>query len=231
VLRIANSAFYGLAQEVYSVRDAIIVIGFEAVRSLAISAAVVTGVWVEDEYFDNKSFWVHSLGCGIFAELIAKKLRYAKPDAAFTIGVLHDIGRVIILQTIPDKYREVMITSQSDHSYLWQAERKVLGFHHGDVGARLIAKWKLPIEFEGAIHYHHEADKAGTASLLAHIIALADALSYNVQLTGKEMRITQPLYKGLWEPLGLSNDEVRDIRNQADVIKERTLVFYTTVTS
>jgi HD-like signal output (HDOD) protein len=142
LLRISNSAFYGLAQEVYTVQDAIIIIGFEAVRSIAISAFVVSGVWAEDEIFDARQFWVHSLSCGLYARAAADRMRRVKPDVAFTLGVLHDIGRIVLIQTIPRAYRTLLQTLKAQRCYLWQAERSLLRFHHGEIGAVVARKCK-----------------------------------------------------------------------------------------
>jgi putative nucleotidyltransferase with HDIG domain len=231
VLRIANSAFYGMAEDIYTVRDAIIVIGLDAVRSLAVSAAVVTGVWVDDEAFDKKRFWIHSLGTGIFAETIALRLRQPKPDAVFTLGVLHDIGRVILLQAVPDRYHTVLETARAWRCYLWQAEREVLGFDHGEIGARLTRKWRLPPEYGEAIQCHHQPSRAPRDARLAYVLSLADALSHNVETSEREATLTPPLYRSLWEPLGLSDAAVREIRSRTDFILERARAFYDTATA
>jgi putative nucleotidyltransferase with HDIG domain len=226
LLRIANSAFYGLAQEVYTVRDAIIVIGFEAVRSIAISALVVTGMWVEDDVFDARRFWVHSLSCGMFAQSVAAHVRRVTPDVAFTLGVLHDIGQIIFVQTIPKSYRPLLQALKSQRCYLWQAERALLGYHHGEIGAAIARKWNLPVAYCDAIRLHHESDISPTTSLLARLLTLSDALSHYTDPSERERRTVQPLHKSLWEPLGLDESAIRAIILQAKEIGTRTQFFY-----
>jgi len=226
VLRIANSAFYGLSHEISTVREAIIIIGFGAVRSIAIAAAVVSGVWVEDDLFDARKFWTHGLRCGLFADALASMLPTVKPEIAFTLGVLHDIGQVIILQTIPDNYHDVMTTLQQHRKYLWQVERDVLGFDHGEIGGRASRKWRLPPVYCEAIEYHHEPAAAPAESRLAQMLALADSLSHHAGISGPPERTVQPVYRGLWEPLGLSEAAVRQVLERAAAIDVRTRSFY-----
>jgi putative nucleotidyltransferase with HDIG domain len=231
VLRVANSAFYGMAQRVYTVRDAILLLGYEEVRGLAIAAAAVTGMWVESELFDRKKFWIHSLSCGLFAEAIARRLRHPKPEAVFTLGVLHDIGRVIMIQSQPLQYKNAIEMSRSQKLYLWKAERAVFGFHHADVGSGLAHKWNLPEGYAEAIKYHHEYDSSVTELRLARILALADALSHNADTSVDEGCPTQPLYRSLWEPVGFDEAAVRDVRSSVGSIRQRTNEFYDTAIS
>jgi HD-like signal output (HDOD) protein len=226
VLRIANSAFYGLAQEIHSVRDAIIIIGFEGARALAISTSMVSGVWVDDKAFDARRFWMHGLRCGLFAEMIARKLKYALPEIAFTLGVLHDIGRIILVQTAPERYRDVLAELRTQRKYLWQVELGILGFHHGGIAGMAAHKWGLPPEYCDAIEFHHEPERARNDSQLARLLTLADSLSHYCAGPDREERIVQPLYRALWEPLGLDEPTIREFLGNADLLALRTRSFY-----
>lgn len=225
LLRIANSAFYGMAQEIFTVRDAILIIGFDAVRSVAISAAAVTGVWVNDEMFNMEQFWKHSLSCGLFAESIAKKVHYPTPEVVFTLGVLHDIGRVVIIQSLSQRYRDVLSLMKEQHMYLWKAERDVLGFHHGEVGARLAENWRFPTAYSNAIRFHHEPEAVPEESGVTCMLSLADAMSHHAFAYDRKERITQPLFHSLWEPLQLTESDVRMLLKHKETIQERTEAF------
>jgi HD-like signal output (HDOD) protein len=181
---------------------------------------------VEDDLFNGRTFWMHGLRCGLFAQAVATRVPSVKPEIAFTLGVLHDIGRVIILQTIPDSYRDVMIAMREQRKYLWQVEREVLGFHHGEIGGRASGRWHLPSAYCEAIEFHHEPARAAEESRLAHTLALADSLSYYAGASGVLERAVQPVYRGLWEPLGLAEAVVRDIVQQSAAIDVKTRSFY-----
>lgn len=230
LLRVANSAFYGMAQEIYTVRDAIIVIGFEAVHALAISAAVVCGVWVKDELFEPKQFWGHSLTCGLFAEAVAKRLRCSKPEVAFTLGIIHDIGRIAIMQSDPERCRRVYETAARDKVYLFKAEKLVLGFDHAEIGAAMSEKWRLPASYTQAIRHHHTPETVTTDREITYALALANALSHYAFSEPATRAHAQPLYRGLWEPMGLTEADVRSILELQPQILDRAKSFYNSVT-
>lgn len=229
LLRIANSAFYGMPEEIYTVRDAIILIGFEAVQSLAISAEVIKGVWSDDEVFDAKRMWEHSLSCALFAEAIARRLHNQKPEVVFTLGVLHDVGRAIMIQMMTEQFKQTLEIAYTQKLYLWKAEREVFGFHHGEVGSRLVENWKLPKSYSTAIRFHHEPDSATSEKELTYILSLADAASHFAFRAASDKLIVPPLYRDLWEPLGLSEDAVREIIAQKEGIEEKTKSFFQAV--
>ncbi|MBL0062975.1 MAG: HDOD domain-containing protein [bacterium] len=137
ILRVSNSAFYSPVERVYTVRDAINYIGFETVRSLTVTNTVVKGLWVEDENFSKQMFWRHSLRCGLFARTIAHALQLQSPDILFTLGVLHDVGRAAIIQQDPKLYQKALEFMHHNGVALWQAEQKVFGYNHADVGGFL----------------------------------------------------------------------------------------------
>lgn len=228
LLRVANSAFYGMSEDIYTVRDAIVLIGFDAVQSLAISAEVVSGVWAADELFNAKQIWGHSLSCGLFAEAYARKIGSVKPEVAFTLGILHDIGRVIIIQCAPELYRKAIEKMKTERSYLWRAEEEVMGFHHGEVGAQLVTNWKLPHAYSEAIGLHHEPFKAEHEIELTYLISLANATTHQAFPVDIGGRTSLPLTKSLWEPIGLTEDDVRQVLQQKNEVRFRAETFFNT---
>lgn len=228
LLRISNSPFYGKSEHVESITDAVMLIGFNAVRSLAVAAAAVSGVWSNHELFDARRFWFHSLSCGLFAEMTARRMRMNKPEAMFALGVLHDIGRVIMIQYIPDAYGEAVKLMNEKRIYLWRAEREVLGFDHAEAGERLAKRWRLPQLLSQSIRFHHEPQEAPAGDEYSHVLALANALSHSAFSADFEGRIYQPLYRDLWIPLGLDEPSVRSILANKRQIEERTSAFYET---
>ncbi|MDD5087844.1 MAG: HDOD domain-containing protein [bacterium] len=228
LLRVANSAFYGLTQRVYTVRDAIQIIGFEEVRSLALTATVVGGLWVDDELFHRQRFWRHSLRCGLFARIIAIRLRYSKPEVVFTLGVLHDIGRAAMIRNDAEAYRRTVSLMSGEGVVLWKAERRVFGFDHADVGAAMAGKWNLPSSFVSGIRHHHQPNEQDPDFLLGQILALSDSLSHAASPADRGNYITPPLFHGLWDPLGLDEATVRSIFEERDFIEQQTRSLYET---
>jgi HD-like signal output (HDOD) protein len=140
LLRVSNSAFYAPPQRVHTVRDAIQFIGFDAVRSLAVSTTIVSGLWVDDEMFNRQAFWRHSLRCGLFARKIGEHVAAQSPDILFTLGVLHDIGRAALIQYSPTEYHAALESMRRNGKPLWKAEQEMFGVDHADIGGMLAEK-------------------------------------------------------------------------------------------
>lgn len=228
ILRISNSAFYAPVERVYTVRDAIRFVGFETVRSLAITSTMMKRIWVDDESFSRQMFWRHSLRCGLFARAIASRLKTIPADVLFTIGVLHDIGRAAMIQHDAAQYREVIEAAKSKRIYLWQAENNSFGTNHAELGGQLAIKWNLPHSYSEAISWHHEPMRAGEFRLIAQIITLADALAHSVSPKDREGLMTPPLVSNLWEPIGLDQSAVQSIYSLSEAIEEHTRSLFET---
>lgn len=157
ILRMVNSAHYNLTQKVKKIDQALSLLGIDAVRNIAVSASVsqVFNNMGENSSFNMKLFWWHSLMCAVLADLIAKKTSYPHPDEAFLSGLLHDIGKLVLLANYPDEYQEIINASENG-SQLFIEEDERLGITHFETGARLIKHWQLQSFVGDAILYHHE---------------------------------------------------------------------------
>jgi len=179
VLRLTNSAFYGLAREVESVRQAVVIIGFEAIRNLVLSASVLDmfkGKNLDEEY--QEKYWRHSLSTAVCCRLLAGKVRsrgMVDPDAAFSAGLLHDVGKMVICCFLPDEYKAIKAERETDpNSADFVIEERLLGYNHAVIGGFLGAQWKIPAKLVGAITYHHHPDQSEGDDPIAYVVALAD---------------------------------------------------------
>lgn len=144
VLRVANSPFYGLQTQVGSIRDAIVVLGFSTVRSLVLTATVVSGLPAgRCPGFSQELFWRHGLGVAVAARALARKLG-RRADELFIAGLLHDIGRLAMVVVAPEDYAEVIATSRAQDCTRQEAEMSVFGYDHAAVGAALAQRWNFP---------------------------------------------------------------------------------------
>jgi putative nucleotidyltransferase with HDIG domain len=182
VLKLTNSAFYGLAREIDSVKQAVVVVGIEAIKNLVLSASVIDmfkGKQLDEEYQEH--FWRHSLATAFCGRLMARSFKasgMADPDAAFSAGLLHDIGKMVISCFLPDEFKQFKQAREQqpgtpDHVI----EREVLGYDHAQIGGFLAVQWKLPPKLGDAIAHHHNPEQSIGGNMLAHIIHLADAVS------------------------------------------------------
>ena len=182
VLKLTNSAFYGLAREIDSVKQAVVVVGIEAIKNLVLSASVIDmfkGKQIDEEY--QEQFWRHSLATAFCGRLMARAFRasgIADPDAAFSAGLLHDIGKMIISCFLPEEFAQFKAARAqqpgvADHVL----EKEVLGYDHAQIGGFLAVQWKLPPKLGDAIANHPSPVQSVGGNPLAHIIHLADLVA------------------------------------------------------
>jgi putative nucleotidyltransferase with HDIG domain len=181
VLRMVNSAAYGFNRQISSIQHGIMILGFNTVRGLVLSASIfkLLGQSGTDSRLNHQKFWEHSLATASAARSLAKFLRIPEAEEAFSGGMLHDIGKVVLDVYFMESYRQVVETaakkgiSMHGEEYL-ALERELLGTTHAELGALLTAKWKLPITITEVIQYHHQPNLATLAPQMVHLIALAN---------------------------------------------------------
>lgn len=173
LIKISNSAYYGFARRVSTVREAVLVLGFKQVRQVAVGASIMNTFRASrpDEGFDLDLFWGHSVAVAVAAESVAKKTRQAKPEDAFTAGILHDIGRLAIRQVMPDKFEEAVALARTGQCSLHAAEQSITGVSHDEVGRALGEKWKFPAHLIDAVAGHHDGRLTLEDDGLAGIVA------------------------------------------------------------
>ncbi len=145
ILRVANSAFYGYPRRITTVRDSVVLIGFRAVRATAIAAAIIDLFpGADDGPFSMDLFWGHAVACGVVAEAIARETGHARPDEAFTAGILHDLGRLVLSQYEPERFGRVLYRALNGAEEMQIAERVEFGYDHTQVGSALTEQWSFP---------------------------------------------------------------------------------------
>jgi putative nucleotidyltransferase with HDIG domain len=179
LLRIANSPFYGFPSNVDTISRAITLIGSRDLNDI-ILATSVTRLFqgISNDLVDMDSFWRHS----IYTASAARQLSvYLQEDAGrercFLIGLLHDIGSLLIYNKLPEQAREALLRSRYNHIDLRQAELEVIGFDHAQVGAELLRAWRLPAGLIEGVEYHHNPGLAPDYAQYAEIAFLANSLA------------------------------------------------------
>lgn len=153
VLRVANSSFYGLQRKVGSIQDAVVVLGFDAIRSLVMSAGVIQGFpSLPGSLFDRNAYWRRSFHVAGYAMALADCLRQGQ-QMAFTAGMFHDIGQLVLDVCIPEQLSEILEQQRISGQSLIEAEQSRLGFDHALIGAEVARLWNFPPEIEHAIRY------------------------------------------------------------------------------
>lgn len=176
VIRLANTAFYGLSGKVASAWRAVTVLGLATVRALATTAAF--DLFSEKGRSVPEEFWSHSVATAAASAALARRVGVQANDA-FSAGLLHDIGSALVFRRAPRRYDAVLERVENEGLPLAKAEHDEFGFTHADVGAAALGVMKFPPELVEAIGHHHHRP-ADVASLLGRLLIAADAIALRV---------------------------------------------------
>ncbi len=181
VLRIANSASMGLRERVLSTEHAAAVLGMRALRNIALQASVI-GQYdhLEGGAFDLRRLWKHSILvaqlCQSLASVCSGDLELA-PEEFYTVGLLHDLGQVVLLEAVPDDFLECVAASRRDDKPLHELEEAAFGFGHAELGARIAMRWSLPGTMVSAIQFHHGPEEEVQAEPAVALVELANRVA------------------------------------------------------
>lgn len=197
VMKLINSAYYGLEQEITSLVRAIIMLGINTVKNLALSTAVLGSIGKsESKALNMEGFWRHSLCVGVTSKLIAKKRNVDKKELEefFIAGLLHDVGKIPLNNRLPDQYVDVLGFSDRDHQTLNAVEIEVLGLDHGDAGLMIVENWGLSQQIRDAVSYHHGvADYSGDHKDIVYSVTLANYFASESDIGFSGNRYPEPV--------------------------------------
>lgn len=182
LLRLCNSVYYGLPRKVTTISEAVMIVGFTSIKSLVLM--ITTQSTLNKGLLGYKigpgDFWRHSLNTAETARFLAQKIGYAKPEESFIAGLIHDIGKMVLNQyALPEVYRATNL-AQKERLPIFQAEQKILGFDHAEVGAGLAERWNFPPVLVESIRRHHsfEPYQEGTVTqLLPSLVGLSNLIA------------------------------------------------------
>lgn len=180
ILKLANSSYYGFPRRIGTVNLAVVVLGFDTVKDLVLSVAVMDlfRKGARDGRFDVARFWDHSVRVAAASRQIARLMRWRAAGECFTAGILHDIGKIVLHQYQPREFDEMVRRVVEEGVPSLDAELDVLGATHADVGAWLAEKWGLPPVLVEAIRHHHDPARAPVEhAATAALLHLADHLA------------------------------------------------------
>ena len=184
LLRMANSAYFGLSRRIGSAREAIMLLGVRRVFELGAMAAVdaVVPETLPGYGMDASEFWTHSVAVAIIAERLSKERKLAAPTLTFTAGLLHDVGKLVISSFLAERIEALRTKLASGDLSLIACEQELLGADHAQIGAELGLVWNLPQEVVQVIACHHAPDVAneGRGDVMVDLVHAADCLSHSM---------------------------------------------------
>ena len=211
-LRLANSAFYGVSGRVATIRDAVLLLGRRTLGTMlaAVSVADSIGrsgmVGGPDAGEAIGRFWRHALACALAAQILARR-RTPDQDVAFTAGLLHDIGQLVLRAHHAEALQAVRAAAAVDDADRLPFERALLGLDHAQVGAMVARHWHFPPEVIEAIGAHHGPLAGDGPVTLADLVHVADALAHTLDLEGDEDAAVPELGAATWRRVALGADE------------------------
>lgn len=179
LLAAANSSAYGLNTRIDSARQALLVLGVDRVVNIALATALVHRYSSRTPEFDARLLWRHALGVATCGSVLAEECGF-DCETAFTGGLIHDIGQLLMFAAAPEAYSAALRIRQSRDVSILEAEREIFGYDHSAAGARLATAWQLPQEFVEAISGHH--DPAEGCDDLVNLIHVSEVLSHALDL-------------------------------------------------
>ena len=185
LLKLSNSAYYGLSRQIGTVKEAIAILGLKTLKSLvyAIISHNALDKPVRGYALEKGALWKNALTGAVYARYLAERQRYRDPETVFTAALLRDLGKIVLEAYVGEQYDTIEDVAKNEKIDFRQAEQQVLGFSHSDVGCRIAEKWNLPKRMLHVMRFHHTPTEVPDGYLnddeqtLVALVHLADGLA------------------------------------------------------
>ncbi len=228
VLRLVNSAFYGFPGRINTITHAIVILGFNTVKNIVLTASVFDKLGGKGEKgnFNLEKFWMHSIGTGVIAKEIAKKVNFRSQEESFLAGLLHDIGKVILFKYLPEEFDNVEAILEKNNILFLDAEKEAINLTHNEIGSWLSQRWNLPEDLRAAILYHHAPVLANQHKTMVNIVHAADILVRSLGIgSGGDGKI--PVFSSdVWDELKFSRQLLDKIYKDVEVEMDKSTIFF-----
>lgn len=208
ILRLVNSAYFGLANKVTSVQQAVVNLGVNTLKNTALSLALVGSLPRDNEAgLCMDRFWLHCLAVGLAARRLARASGLSRGEAEdyFVAGLLHDVGRLVLASYQSLAYRSVLETTAQDQADIFAVETAMLDATHCQVGTLLASRWGLPEPLESCLAWHHDPD--GAPSAMTDAVFAADQLAKRLGLGFSGNPVWNPFPDALAGRLGMDMEQ------------------------
>lgn len=220
VLRLCNSAYFGLSRRIESLDDAVRLLGTVKVLQLVIAAHSRAMLSRPQAGYGLPAgaLWLHSVGVALGAQLLGRPMKIPQVGLLFTAGLLHDVGKVVLNEFVAKEYVAISQRVVQERIAFSEAEKQVLGFTHPEVGARLAETWSLPPAIVSCVRYHHDPENAPEPDPLVDAVHLADAVCILLGVGGGDDGLSYRANPAIMARYGLNQSELELVG--AEVIAE-----------
>jgi putative nucleotidyltransferase with HDIG domain len=212
ILSVANSAFYGFGEPARTLSNAVVRIGFDSVKNIALGIAVMTALdgGKHKGALDYKRVFNHSVSVGFIAKLLSRHFKLAISDEILMSGLLHDIGLLVMSRYFPDKYLTILNAFEKEKS-LPEIEKEVFDFTHADIGKWLAEKWSLPDIVLDTVLYHHKPSLAQNNLKHVAVVHIADYIVTQYILSVTSINPNYPFDPACLEMLSIPEDDLIEV--------------------
>jgi putative nucleotidyltransferase with HDIG domain len=213
VLMICNSAYFALPRPVYSLRDALVRIGFNQLMEIILSRG---GAYLFDRSYPGYDLaagelWRHSAASALLSQIIADRLGLKATPVEFTAALLHDIGKVILSGFLKDHFKEIQSLVKGNHISFLEAEKQVLGIEHAELGGKISERWKFPEKIIAGIRYHHDPLSVPREQEFVSLIHLCDVLAMMTGFGGGADGLSYPGCQEIMKVYDLGERDIEGI--------------------
>jgi putative nucleotidyltransferase with HDIG domain len=218
LLKVCNSAYFGLRSPIHSLREAIVRIGFNQVLEIILnrSSANLISRACPGYDLDDGELWRHSVSCALLSQIISTRLNEPPTPTRFTAALLHDIGKVILSKFVLDHFGEIRMMVQDEGCSFIEAERKVLGIDHAELGGKISEGWHFPKVIVSAIRYHHTPLGTPEDHDTVNLIYLCDLVTLLTGIGGGADGLSYHAYNEVMKQFQLSRRDIEKFISQLD---------------
>ena len=216
VLRIVNSAYFGFSGKIGTITRGLNFIGIGQLHNLVLSVSAIKSFsGISNNIVDMPTFWLRSVHCGILSKLFAEACNLRQSEQLFIIGLLHEIGHLILFSALPNESSEVLETASTQQRPLYQVEQEFFGFHYGQLGKRLMQEWSLPEDIQEIAEYHPHPSTAPEFQLEACIVHIADIFSQTGNSEADPEQLIERVDPFAWQTTGLTYEDIEPLFGEA----------------
>ncbi len=211
LLKMVNSSFFGFPQRISTVSNAIVLLGFNVIKTLIVTSSIFEVMQASDV-----GLWEHSLGCATVAGILAKRKKIKNPEEISTAALIHDLGKIVVRAELPERHKEILERVKEKGISFREAEKEILGVGHGEVGGWLAQEWNLPDRLVEPITFHHRPLDAPHFKDLAALVHFSDILIRAIGFGFGGDPWVPPLDHEAWHTIKFTKGEMKEILNELD---------------